>query len=159
MFGWRQMWDACAEASRYQQLANSQMKEAETFYMKEAGKMAEQIISVGRSAFEEIAKSLNIPITEDTTRILIPNGLNKIFWHKEWEKPKMTREEAERRLYPFQWGTEKRKEFLDGLVALGILKFDEAPDCRTLTFSSQSPLAYQVIIQLERLGYKVDKPT
>lgn len=77
-------------------------------------------------------------------------------------KSKMTREEAVKKVmleYADPNNTKQGVSFVKSLEALGLLKFDVAsgPDCRELVFSSQKPLAYQVIAQLQDLGYKVDK--
>lgn len=66
---------------------------------------------------------------------------------------KMTREEANKKM-------KAGMNIIEALEALGLIKFEEAtpgPDCRSLVFSSSSPLAYQAIAQLEALGYVVGK--
>lgn len=53
------------------------------------------------------------------------NGVNYIVNDEFVRIERMTREEAERKIYSCFYGTEKRKGFLDGLEALGLIKFEE----------------------------------
>lgn len=97
--------------------------------------------------------------------------------HEKRKNDKMTREEAvntfHNLMYPEDTYTQTipnnryhqnriwAEKAIATYEALGLIKFDKAPehiyDTRDLTFSSQTPCAYQAISQLEALGYKITK--
>lgn len=89
--------------------------------------MGEQIICVGRSAFEEIAKSLGIK-NNDYTHLIIPSGVKRIYCDPELDKERviMTREEAKKLVDKSQTMFNKdNTNFINALEALGLLKFEE----------------------------------